>query len=55
MQNIIIDKPYEFVPPHHGTLWYALLQVYLRRHLRRSYGIERVACRNPDGSWTPVA
>ena len=46
MQNIVIDKPYEFVPPHRGTFWYGLLQVYLRRHLRRRFGIERVACRN---------
>jgi 1-acyl-sn-glycerol-3-phosphate acyltransferase len=49
MQNIVIDQPYEFVPPHRGTGWYRVLQqVYLRRYLRRTYGIERVECRNHE-------
>ena len=49
MQNIVIDQPYEFVPPHRGTFWYSVLQqVYLRRYLRRTYGIERVECRNHE-------
>lgn len=48
MQNIVIDQPYEFVPPHRGTVWYSLLSVYLRRYLRRTYGVERVECRNPE-------
>ena len=48
MQNIVIDKPYEFVPPHRGTFWHALLQVYLRRYLRRHFGIERVECRGQE-------
>ena len=41
MQNIIIDKPYEFVPPDHGTFWARLLgRFVLPRYLRSSQGVE---------------
>ena len=42
MQNIIIDKPYRFVPPVRGTLWSALFRSYLARYLWNAHGI---------GSW----
>lgn len=48
MQNIVIEKPYQFIPPHRGTFWHSVLQVYLRRYLRRHYGIERVECRGQE-------
>ncbi|MEW4454348.1 1-acyl-sn-glycerol-3-phosphate acyltransferase [Bremerella sp. JC817] len=38
MQNIIIEKPYQFVPPHRGTWWPAIIQrfnlygIYLRKY-----------------------
>jgi 1-acyl-sn-glycerol-3-phosphate acyltransferase len=37
MQNVIIDKPYRFIPPHRGTWWPSLIRrlnvpaMYLRR------------------------
>ncbi|MDG2382941.1 MAG: 1-acyl-sn-glycerol-3-phosphate acyltransferase [Pirellulaceae bacterium] len=37
MQNIIIEKPYEFIPPHRGSGWpnfiqrFRLIDIYLRR------------------------
>ena len=41
MQNIIIDKPYEFVPPDRGTFWPHLLgRLVLPRYLRSSHGVE---------------
>lgn len=41
MQDIVIDKPYEFVPPHYGTVWAQVLgRLVLPRYLRRSHGIE---------------
>jgi len=41
LQNIVIDKPYEFVPPDYGTLWPRLLgRVVLPPYLRSSHGIE---------------
>jgi 1-acyl-sn-glycerol-3-phosphate acyltransferase len=48
MQNIVIDKPYEFVPPHRGRWWPRLLQRLLRARLRRMYGIGSVECRGTD-------
>jgi 1-acyl-sn-glycerol-3-phosphate acyltransferase len=41
LQNIVIDKPYAFVPPGRGVFWPRLLgRVLLPRYLRSSYGIE---------------
>jgi 1-acyl-sn-glycerol-3-phosphate acyltransferase len=42
MHNVIIDKPYVFVPPHRGPGWPWLIQRLLPRHLRRDYGIVSV-------------
>jgi 1-acyl-sn-glycerol-3-phosphate acyltransferase len=44
MQNIIIDKPYVFVPPYRGRWWPWLLQRTLPRRLRKKYGIIAVEC-----------
>jgi 1-acyl-sn-glycerol-3-phosphate acyltransferase len=48
MQNIVIDKPYKFVPPHRGRWWPWVLQRLLRPRLRRKYGIVSVECRGAD-------
>ena len=41
MHNIVIDKPYEFVPPNFGTFWPRLLgRSLLPYYLRRSHGVE---------------
>jgi 1-acyl-sn-glycerol-3-phosphate acyltransferase len=48
MQNIVIDKPYRFVPPHRGRFWHALFGLYLRRYLDRNHGIESVECRGTE-------
>jgi 1-acyl-sn-glycerol-3-phosphate acyltransferase len=45
VKNIIIDKPYVFVPPYKGRLWPKFLQRFSRRRLRRLFGIHRVECR----------
>ena len=39
MQNVIIDKPYKFVPPVYGKFWPWVLQFYLRRYLRTQFGV----------------
>lgn len=39
MQSIVLDKPYRFVPPDHGTLGPRLIGMYLPRYLDRSHGI----------------
>jgi 1-acyl-sn-glycerol-3-phosphate acyltransferase len=41
LHNIVIDKPYEFVPPAYGTFWGHLLgRGLLPHHLRSIHGIE---------------
>jgi hypothetical protein len=45
MHNVIIEKPYSFVPPYEGRIWPKLLQQLLRRRLRREYGVVEVECR----------
>ena len=41
MQNIVIDKPYEFVPPDHGTFWPRVLgRFVLPPYLRSSHGVD---------------
>ena len=40
MHNIIIDKPYQFVPPREGELWPWLFRKYLPHYLRKTHGIE---------------
>ena len=40
MQNIVIDKPYRFVPPHHGRFWPWVLRWYLPRYLRKHHGVQ---------------
>jgi 1-acyl-sn-glycerol-3-phosphate acyltransferase len=39
MQNIVIDKPYRFVPPGRGIFWPHVLKYYLRWHTRKHYGV----------------
>jgi 1-acyl-sn-glycerol-3-phosphate acyltransferase len=41
LQNIVIDKPYQFVPPNYGTTWPRLLGRFVLPHyLRSSHGIK---------------
>lgn len=42
MQNIIIDQPYEFVPPHRGTFWPKALKSFLPLYLDRLHGVAEV-------------
>jgi 1-acyl-sn-glycerol-3-phosphate acyltransferase len=41
LQNIVIDKPYQFVPPDYGTFWPRVVgRFVLPPYLRSSHGIE---------------
>ncbi len=46
MQKIVIEEPYKFVPPVYGNLWPSLIQLYLKRYLRKTYGVHTMQCRN---------
>lgn len=55
MQRVVIDEPYEFVPPYSGRLWPWVLQRYVGRRLRRGYGVEQLQCEGLDRIQQSVA
>ena len=44
MQNIIIAKPYRFVPPRFSPFWARIIQWYLPAYLRKNFGITSWEC-----------
>ena len=44
MQNIVIARPYRFVPPRFSPFWARIIEWYLPTFLRRSFGITSYAC-----------
>jgi 1-acyl-sn-glycerol-3-phosphate acyltransferase len=42
MQNIVIDKPYQFVPPHRGRFWPAVFRPGIRPYLSKVWGVNGV-------------
>jgi hypothetical protein len=50
MQKIIIEKPYEFIPPHRGNWWPSFIQRFrlIDIYLRRGEGTESYECRHVD-------
>ena len=49
MQNIVILKPYRFIPPYRNRFWSRLLiRTLMRPYLKRFYGLERFECIDGD-------
>src|SRR5438876_1041353 len=48
MQDIVIDKPYRFIPPLESRVWPRLLRLALGRYLRSRYGVTGVECRGAE-------
>ncbi len=48
VQNIISDKPYQFVPPHHGRFLRGVIALWLPRYLRKSHGLVKIECRGTE-------
>ena len=50
MQNIIVDKPYAYVPPHRGNWWPSLIQRFrlIDRWLKKNHGVVDYEIRNSD-------
>lgn len=48
MQDIIVEKPYRFIPPHRGNWWPTLIQrlKLYEGHLRKSEGVVDHECRH---------
>jgi 1-acyl-sn-glycerol-3-phosphate acyltransferase len=45
MQRVVIDEPYQFVPPYHGTFLSRVFRTFLPAHLKKEYGITEWECR----------
>ncbi len=48
MQNIVIEEPYEFVPPVYNNFWPFLIKHYVNRYIRKTYDIHSVECRDVE-------
>lgn len=48
MQNVVITKPYRFVPPQRGSFWWRAFRPFLPLRLRKSAGITQVETRHVD-------
>lgn len=48
MHPVVIDQPYEFVPPYDGRIWPPLLQWFVRRRLRIDNGMESLQFEHLD-------
>src|SRR4051812_45291062 len=48
MQRVVIDEPYEFVPPVYSEWWPTALRLILRPYLRKSFGIHSIECRHVE-------
>lgn len=50
MQEIVFEKPYEFIPPHRGDWWPSFIQRFrlIDHWLRKSHGIVSYECRHVE-------
>ena len=48
MQNIVLAKPYRFVPPRFSPFWARIVQWYLPTYLRKNFGITSWECVGTD-------
>ena len=48
MQNIIIDKPYRFVPPYQSAFWMRAFASYLPYNLKHNWGVHKVEYRGVE-------
>jgi 1-acyl-sn-glycerol-3-phosphate acyltransferase len=48
MQRVVIDEPYEFVPPVYSDWWPWMLRFILKRYIRKLYGVTSIECRKVE-------
>ena len=48
MQKVIIEEPYEFVPPGRSKWWPRLVGLLLNRYLRQKFAVHSVECREVE-------
>ena len=44
MQQLIIDKPYQFIPSRNSRFWSLIIRLWMPGHLRKVYGIHSCEC-----------
>lgn len=48
MQDIILEEPYEFVPPVESAWWCRLVRLYLPRYLRKEFAVHSAESRHVE-------
>ncbi len=50
MQNIVVEKPYEYIPPHRGNWWPSFIQRFrlIDRWLKKSHGVVEYEIRDEN-------
>ena len=48
MQTIVIEQPYEFVPPIYSRFWQAVLRIYIPHWIRKTYGVHSIETRHAE-------
>src|SRR5918994_2568668 len=48
MQDVVIEQPYEFVPPVYSKIWPALLRLYIPHWIKKTHGVHSVETRNAE-------
>jgi 1-acyl-sn-glycerol-3-phosphate acyltransferase len=55
MQRVVIDEPYQFVPPVYSDWWPHIIRLYLPHYLRSAYGVVSVESRHVERLSASVA
>ncbi|RIK79722.1 MAG: 1-acyl-sn-glycerol-3-phosphate acyltransferase [Planctomycetota bacterium] len=48
MQDVVIEEPYEFVPPYYSRFWQAVMRRYIPHWRRKTYGLDSVELRSVE-------
>ena len=55
MQQVVFDEPYQFIPPFYSDWGPRILRHYVRRYIRKAYGVHRVESRHVERLQASVA
>lgn len=48
MQRVVFDEPYQFIPPYYSNWGPHILRFYVRRYIRKAYGVHSVESRHVE-------
>jgi 1-acyl-sn-glycerol-3-phosphate acyltransferase len=55
MQRVVFDEPYQFIPPFYSDWGPHVLRFYVRRYIRKAYGVHSVESRHVERLKSSVA